>query len=125
MTEDNVTEATRHLNKIFKRVLRDAKKRAERKGIVFDLDYEFLRSLYFHQNGTCFYTGRDFKRKGHSALSLDRIDSSKGYTRENVVWCRVDVNSMKNSKKYEEVLELCKDFFFHKPKFKALEKFHD
>ena len=48
-------------------------------------------------------------RKGkNQTASLDRIDSSKGYTKNNVQWLHKDINIMKRDFPEEKFLFLCK-----------------
>lgn len=49
-------------------------------------------------------------RKGitkHTA-SLDRIDSSKGYTKDNIQWVHVDINFMKQEMDQDYFIKICK-----------------
>lgn len=77
----------------FTSLLYSAKKRAEKRGIPYDLDREWLLSQYKNQNGTCKLSGLELdfsfnaiKGRKFNPLSpsLDRIDSTKGYTKNNV-----------------------------------------
>ena len=47
-------------------------------------------------------------RHNKSTASLDRIDSSKGYTIDNIQWLHKDINKMKWDFSQEKFLELCK-----------------
>jgi hypothetical protein len=98
------------------RILSIALQRAKRKGIDFDLDYEFLVVLYEQQGGKCFYSGRKMiSKKVYNSqtelegCSIDRIDSSKGYVRDNVVLCCWQANIMKAQLSHEELIQWCKD----------------
>ncbi len=76
------------------------KHRSEAKKYDFDLDYKFLENLYNQQKGCCYYTGIPMKLKGNKdfdMISLDRIDSSLGYTKDNVVFCLNCVNFLKSN----------------------------
>lgn len=69
-------------------LLRGAKKRAKLKGRDFDITQDFLMNLWNNQDGKCILTNIKFdlytsNTKCYSP-SLDRIDSSKGYTKDNV-----------------------------------------
>lgn len=82
------------------------------RNIEFNITIEYAWDLFLKQNGKCFYTGDEIflnSRNGKEEItaSLDRIDSSKGYIEGNVVWCRKDINIMKNDKSYIEFLDLC------------------
>jgi len=70
---------------------RAARKRAKKRNLPYDLDYEFIYEMWEKQNGVCAMTGIPFnienkvKRKAQPfAPSIDRIDPSLGYIRENV-----------------------------------------
>lgn len=70
---------------------RNAKRRANKRGLFFDLTTEHLLELWKVQKGKCLLTGIRFSHKKgirgkahHAAPSLDRIDPEKGYLPENV-----------------------------------------
>ena len=81
------------------------------RGLEFNITIEFAWELFQKQKGKCFYTGFEIELKprnnGHMTASLDRIDSSKGYLKDNIVWVHKDVNLMKNSFTNEYFLNLC------------------
>jgi hypothetical protein len=73
---------------------------ARRKKITFSLTVDYLLKLWKKQNGQCFYSGVQMLYTGGGALesvSIDRVDSGKGYTADNVVLCCTYVNRMKNA----------------------------
>jgi hypothetical protein len=85
---------------------------AEQRGLVVDVTKELLWELYQKQNKKCFFTGipiqlnaRDSKEE--TTASVDRLDSSKGYTEDNIVWVHKDVNLMKNAFPIHRFLYLC------------------
>lgn len=84
------------------------KYRALKKGFEFDLDYLDLEDLYNRQQGKCFYTGlqmsleKTSRHNNSMALSVDRVDPSLGYTRENVVLCLNCINAMKNNMDFSQ-----------------------
>lgn len=75
----------------------DAKLRAKKLKKEFDLTLDFLLHLFEKQNKSCHYTGIQMVgMTNHPAsISIDRIDSNGGYTRDNVVLCTTTVNVMK------------------------------
>lgn len=80
---------------------------ARSRGIEWRLTLEYLESL----ERFCFYTGRELtlKIKEENTLSLDRIDSSRGYVEDNVVFCCADINKMKNKFALEYFLRIVKE----------------
>jgi len=92
----------------------------KRRAIQRDLEFvskEFLHSIFVKQEGKCALTGLDItlskKRKNSNpnwdfiTASLDRIDSNKGYTEDNVWWVHKTVNRLKNNYSVEELLYWC------------------
>lgn len=73
-------------------ILRRTRGRARRCGFAIDVDLEFLQSLWEAQEGHCAVSGIEFSDEYHKNAfvktpfepSLDRIDSSGGYTKGNV-----------------------------------------
>lgn len=96
---------------ILKKCLKSAVARSKKKLMkIFDIDLEYLEKLYKIQNGKCFHSGIDMDLNIGSqyCISIDRIDSSKGYEIENVcLSCRA-INIMKNIHSSERFYELCR-----------------
>lgn len=67
-------------------------KSAQRRGKEFSLTLSDVRSLV--RRKTCFYTGVKFG-EGDLIKSIDRIDSSIGYVKGNVVACTRRINNIK------------------------------
>lgn len=97
---------------IYKRLIREA----DRKGIKFDLTVEYLQDLFEKQNKECIYTGiklniePSISKKESRILntaSLDRIDSKKGYIKNNVQWIHKDINYMKFNFSNKKFIDLC------------------
>jgi hypothetical protein len=78
------------------------------RGIEWDLTIEFLWNLYQMQEGLCALSGEpiEWGIKTHT-VSIDRIDSDRGYTEDNVQLVHKDVNFMKGTLSEERFLELC------------------
>lgn len=107
-------------------LLRGAKSRAAKNGLLFDLDIEWAKNRW---TGFCEMTGLSFssperrvgyKRKNFSP-SIDRISCEKGYTKENcrfVLWC---INAFKATGTDSEIYRvaaamlLMKGFTIQKP----------
>lgn len=68
---------------------------ARRKGIPFDLSLAQMKRLLNRKR--CHYSGIEFDLSVPAFRpSFDRIDSSKGYTIDNVVVCMTCINELKN-----------------------------
>lgn len=99
---------------IWKRILRGANDR----GLEFNLSLEFAWNLYEKQNRLCALTGQPIKfgnryKKIETTASLDRIDSAKGYTEDNVQWVHKDINKFKMNMSHEQLFDLCKKICIH------------
>lgn len=84
-------------------MVRSVRNRAKRRGIDFDIDREWVIEKLHAANYRCAVTGMRFSvdRNGNemrrkSAPSLDRIDCTKGYTRDNVRIVLASVNIAMN-----------------------------
>lgn len=66
-----------------------------------DINFDFLLELHQKQQGRCFYSGLQMECnteiKSPFRISLDRMDSSIGYTKKNVVLCCCFLNYMKSN----------------------------
>ena len=80
-----------------------------------DVTPEYLYNLLKSQNFKCALTGDNLLPKDDSLdhirkdlpLSLDRIDSSKGYVRGNLQWVTKRANWMKGDMSMKELFEIC------------------
>ncbi len=92
------------------------KKSAKRRNIPFDLSIQEAWELFEKQKRKCYLTqqsiilcpSRKDIMKGKQTASLDRIDSSKGYTIDNVQWIHKDLNTMKWDFSQEHFINMCK-----------------
>jgi hypothetical protein len=90
--------------------LNTSRQTAARKGLPHELTISDLVKMWNDQDGRCAYTGVQMKYDGAGSpesVSLDRVDSSKGYTKDNVVLCGVLINRMKNDQPVEAFLRWC------------------
>lgn len=78
-----ISEEQKKRNKVSK-MLSQYRLRDKKKGLICDIDNKWLQDTI--TNGKCFYCG-DTRR-----LGLDRIDNTKGHTKDNVVVCCYDCN---------------------------------
>ncbi len=101
----------------FSRLVKGAIKR----NIEMSLTIENAWDLFEKQNGICALSGRFIsldrcygtnksKINGHKqTASLDRIDSSLGYSIGNVQWVHIQINIMKMNSLQLDFIQLCKD----------------
>lgn len=74
----------------YRRLFSEARLRSRKKKIAFDLDQEWLKARLAACRGRCEQTGVHLLLPGHGgrtspwSVTLDRIDSRKGYTKDNV-----------------------------------------
>jgi hypothetical protein len=91
--------------------IRKAKKRANVVDKGFDITWQFLLKLLKEQDRRCAITGIEFKfrsefegRMDQYRASVDRVDSTKGYTKDNVQLVCAQVNIMKHQSTEKELL---------------------
>ena len=81
---------------------------AKRRNLEFLITFEELQAIWEQQNGKCYYTGIPmnftYSLSLPKQMSLDRKDSSKGYTKENCVLCCQFINYAKHDYKMEDFL---------------------
>lgn len=95
----------------FNTIIRGAKSR----NIEFDVTIEYLWELFIKQKRRCalsglplyFSTTRKNKNK-KKTVSVDRIDSKKGYVKGNIQWVHKTINIMKNKLTDEEFISFCR-----------------
>lgn len=66
------------------------------------LSLDNVRHLFKQQGGRCYLTGVAFEETGPRRYSVDRLDSSKGYTLDNVGLCLININFMKSTSTPEQ-----------------------
>jgi hypothetical protein len=84
---------------------------AKKRKIQFKITREEMDEIFQKQNGKCLYTNMDlfFETSGKKGnASLDRINSSLGYIKENVQWVHKKVNIIKWDLTHEEFVNFCK-----------------
>jgi hypothetical protein len=89
-------------------------KSAHKRQLDFLITKDDAWNLFLKQERKCAITHLPihFKTKYNACdgdASLDRIDSSKGYTADNIQWVHKDINTMKQSFSQAYFIKLCKD----------------
>lgn len=89
----------------FKEKLQDWTSEARRKKMVWELTLGELEAMPL----VCAYTGEvlTLERNKLNIVSVDRIDSNKGYTKDNVVFCCSIINIMKTYLTVAEFRDWC------------------
>lgn len=95
---------------IFKVRLRTAKQRARKRGLDFNITIETLENLYKTQGGLCYISKipLSLEKYKHNTISIDRIDSSKGYVDGNVALCTDFINSSKSDYTLDDFIGIIK-----------------
>lgn len=96
------------------------KQSATKRGIEFSLTIEEIWNLYLQQNKRCALTGLEIafgeKARDLATASLDRIDSSRGYEKDNIQWVHKKINTMKMDLDLQEFMNYCKLITEHRSK---------
>jgi len=105
--------------------LSHAKGRSLCRGMPFDIDINFIRELWDEQDGKCFYSGVPMLLSEHGNgrnllnISIDRMDSKRGYTKDNVVLTTVFCNVAKTDSSIKEFIDMCETVARHNGRFKT------
>ncbi len=94
-----------------KALLRNCRNSADKRGHSCDLTETSFRAMWDAQGGLCAYTGRAMTlRPGvEDTMSIERIDSSLGYTEDNCVLVCLAVNKMKSDLAPDIFYSMCRD----------------
>lgn len=92
------------------------KHRAKNKKIDFELDKESFRNIIIQKCVYCNQFGKNHRTKRSCngkfiSNGIDRIDSSKGYTKDNIVPCCKICNQMKNNLSLKDFLNHIKNIY--------------
>ena len=93
--------------KVFSKLKRDAEKR----DIPFEITIEDIANQYSKQKERCAFTG--FEVFFGIDASVDRIDSSKGYTIDNIQIVHKTLNLMKRDIPNDEFIMWCRCVFMY------------
>lgn len=92
----------------------DLNRNAKYRLIEFSITIENAWEKFVEQGKQCYFTGETLcfakgkKDKTTQTASLDRLDNSLGYTKENCCWVHKTVNRLKNDFVVDEFLLWCK-----------------
>lgn len=86
----------------FRHYMKRIRTRHVENGKKYDIDVKYLKEIWEIQSGKCALTGVNLITESkvsnpNFSASVDRIDSSLGYVKNNIQWVSVTVNFAKNS----------------------------
>lgn len=90
---------------------REHLRRARSRDKEIDVELSDLKEIFDNQKGICVYSGVllvhpiDRICDPIYTSSMDRIDSNKGYVKDNIQFISIAMNNMKNSMTHEKMLE--------------------
>lgn len=103
-------------------LLKSCRKKAKKRNFVNELTHADLLSLYDEQQGLCALSNQvmtfepyddSVKEASIHNMSVDRIDSSKPYTKDNIQLVCTIVNYMKRDLQLDNFYELCERVATH------------
>lgn len=97
-------------------LITNSRHRCKKSGLEHSIDSKFIVDMFNKQNGRCALSNLEMTIQGkrgtdeywHS-VSLDRIDSSKGYIPDNVQLVCTGVNYMKKDMSDEMFINFCRE----------------
>jgi hypothetical protein len=96
-------------NYLFYRV-NNTRSRAKANNIPFNIAVSDVQEIWEKQGGKCYYTDQPMilgpSPRRWQCVSIDRVDSDRGYEKDNIVLCRGIVNLVKNELSVNELLEI-------------------
>jgi hypothetical protein len=99
---------------------------AIKRNLELSITIEDVWNKYLQQHGKCAISGVDITLRGQeigisskhvhekTTASLDRIDSSLGYTIDNIQWIHKDLNQMKSDRSMETLIYWIKTIYEYK-----------
>jgi len=103
-------------NIMFGRAVANARLRAVKKGVPFELTKDEIMKMFDEQGGRCYYSDiklnvvKSDASRTHDPfkMSLDCVDPSLGYVKDNVVWCAYCVNALKLKMSKQSMIGVCR-----------------
>jgi hypothetical protein len=115
LLNNNSTTFEQLLNKRFLGL----KDRAKRLKLEVNIDLDYLKQIWNKQEGKCALSQINMtylSNKGRilTNLSIDRIDSKKGYIKDNIQFVCISVNQMKSDLTLDELYFFCESILKNK-----------
>ncbi|HIK67407.1 MAG TPA: hypothetical protein EYF95_05505 [Flavobacteriales bacterium] len=103
-------------NIMFGRAVANARSRASKRGIPFALTRDEVMKMFEDQGGRCYYSDiklnvvKSDASRTHDPfkMSLDCVDPTLGYVKDNVVWCAYCVNALKLKMSKKSMIDVCR-----------------
>lgn len=116
INKNRIVKRQKSIKETLKSICTGAISRAKRRKMPCDMDFGFLWSLYKKQKGKCAVTGIKLKpsncigriRTDPNTITIDRIDSNKGYTRDNIQLTTMIYNTAKSNFQHKDVMQMVK-----------------
>jgi hypothetical protein len=89
-------------------------KNAIERDLLFILTIEEAWDIFVSQDNKCALTGIPLTLHNPKTASLDRIDSTKDYTKDNVQWVHIRVNKLKMDMPEKELYYWCEKIYKYK-----------
>jgi hypothetical protein len=91
--------------------LRNARNSAIKRNQPFELETQDIVGCWSDQNGICAYSGRPMTLEANklNTVSIERIDSSVGYTLANTILVCQAINRMKSDFSLQDFYGMCRD----------------
>ena len=110
-----------HPNIMFGTALKNARSRASKKGLPFNITREYIKALFEEQGGMCHYSGMQLNVVKNDPdvtidpfkMTLDCIDPLRGYAVGNVAWCAYCINALKQKMTKEKLISICEAVVSH------------
>lgn len=105
-------------NRIITERFNSLKTRARNKKLVVEIDCNYLKELWTLQKGLCAISNLEMTYYFNNGrvptnLSIDRIDSSKGYTKDNIQLVCMAINTMKSDLCLDQLIYFCNKIIKH------------
>lgn len=112
--ERRLTLHKNSLNKLLQERIGSINDRCKKKGLKSEITKDYLYELLVKQNFKCALSGIEMthiigESRTITNISVDRIDSTIGYTKDNIQLVCMVVNQMKSDLTKEELLYWCKE----------------
>lgn len=104
--KEKLKEGKQKYNKTLRGKFMAWRSKAKQRGIDWQLTLEYIDAMPL----VCYYTKQELtlEKNKSNTISLDRKDSLKGYTKDNVVFCTAIINIMKSDLTITEFLDNCR-----------------